>query len=85
MNRKERFLYSDEQTKAELATGDNSCPVVVVSPQSWNILKSFLGSILERREWKSPLKILRPKKGREIAQFLHLKLKHCAALRQRLV
>lgn len=27
MNRKERFLYSDEQTKAELATGDNSCPL----------------------------------------------------------
>ena len=29
MNRKERFLYSDEQTKAELATGDNSCPLLL--------------------------------------------------------
>lgn len=29
MNRKERFLYSDEQTKAELATADNSCPLLL--------------------------------------------------------
>ena len=29
MNRKERFQYSDEQTKAELATGDNNWPLLL--------------------------------------------------------
>lgn len=42
---------NDEQTNTELAAVDNRRSRKVVSPQNLNILTSFLGSILDRREW----------------------------------